>query len=64
MEDIKKSSEGKKHIEKISRKSKAACKSIKLKLNTIEKDMKKLQDENKKLREKISAACPLPVLRD
>ena len=45
------SSEGQKDIEKIARKSKAACKSIKIKLKTIEKDMKNLQDENKKLRE-------------
>ena len=49
-----KSSEGQQDIEKIARKSKAACKSIKIKLNTIEKDMKNLQEENKKLREENS----------
>ena len=43
------SSEGQKDIEKIARKSKAAYQSIKMKLNTIEKDMKNLQYENKKI---------------
>lgn len=43
------STEGEKDIEKVSRKSKASCKSIKIKLNMIEKEMKNLKDENKKL---------------
>ena len=41
-------SEGQKDIEKISRKGTAACNSINIKLNKIEKDMKILQ-ENRKL---------------
>ena len=46
------STEGQKDTEKMSRKSKASCKSIKAKLNTIEKEMQHLKEENRKLLDK------------
>lgn len=42
-------SEGEKDIEKVSRKSKATCKSIKIKLTIMEKEIKKIKEENRKL---------------
>lgn len=43
--------EGEHDIEKVARKCKANCKSMEIKLQSVQKQMKVLKDENEKLRE-------------